>query len=105
VSKFKSKDFEQKAAVPCAHEGCPHPAILSRKLKTGWANLCKKHDLFHVQQEDDEFCRQNGLTTRVAQIAFIREKLGSSRLFSNVLESTKLFRNVMTRIREPGEEG
>lgn len=63
-SKFKSEEFLPRPVVPCAHEGCPNPAIIAKKLKTGWANLCKKHDLFHVQQEADEFCRRSGLTTR-----------------------------------------
>ncbi len=49
--------------TPCAHTDCPDPAILSRKLSTGWANLCKKHDLFHVQLEANEFCERQGLYT------------------------------------------
>jgi hypothetical protein len=66
-----------------------------KKLPTGWAQLCERHDLFHVQQEANEFCRANGLTTREAQMKFIREKLGASRLFKRI--PRQLF-------REPGED-
>src|SRR5882672_8142139 len=43
-------------AVQCAHEGCLEPAIIRAKLPTGWANLCKACDLFHVQKEANKFC-------------------------------------------------
>jgi hypothetical protein len=75
MRKHEKVEQEPRPSVPCAHTGCPHPAIVRAKLKTGWAFLCKAHDLFHNQQEADEFCRENGLTTRAAQMAFIREKL------------------------------
>jgi len=59
------------------------------------AFLCKRHDLFHVQQEANEFCRANGLTTREKQMEFIRAKLGASRLFKRI--PRQIF-------REPGED-
>lgn len=91
MSKFKAKDFEQRTTTPCVHQGCPDPAITKKKLSTGWADLCKRHGLFHAQQEANEFCRSNGLTTREKQIEFIRSKLGSG-----------VLRYV---IRQPGQEG
>jgi hypothetical protein len=63
------------------------PAIVRPKT----ANLCKHHYELKVQLEADEFCRANGLTTREKQLAYIREKLKSSKLLRHV--------------REPGEEG
>ena len=60
---------------PCAHTDCTEPAILSRKLSTGWANLCKKHDLFHVQLEANEFCERQGLYTIDQKRAWIKEKM------------------------------
>jgi hypothetical protein len=78
-SKFKPEEFEQKPIIPCAHTGCPHPAILSRKLPSGWAKLCKAHDLFHVQQESNEFCRNNGLETYEQKRDWILAKLASPR--------------------------
>lgn len=75
MSKFKSKDYEQRVPVPCAHTDCSDPAILRRKLRTGWANLCKKHDLFHAQLEANEFCESRGLFTREQKMAWIRETL------------------------------
>jgi len=75
VSKRITQEREPRPHVKCAHDLCIEPAILSRKLKGGWANLCKRHELFHIQQEADEFCRVKNLTTRLAQMAFIREKL------------------------------
>lgn len=78
-SKLKPQDYEQKPVIPCAHTDCAEPAILSRKLPTGWANLCKAHDLFHVQMESDEFCRNNGLETYEQKRDWILRKLASSR--------------------------
>jgi hypothetical protein len=78
-SKFKPQDYEQRPVIPCAHTGCLEPAILNRKLPTGWANLCKTHDLFHVQQEANEFCRNNGLETYEQKRDWILKKLASPR--------------------------
>lgn len=69
------KGLLSRPSVPCAHDGCPDPAILSRRLPTGWANLCKKHDLFHAQQEADEYCREHGFDTREKKIAHVRKIL------------------------------
>ena len=96
MSKFKPQDFDQRVVIPCAHSGCPNPAALVKKLPTGWAQLCKAHDIFHLQQEANEFCGVNGLTVREKQMEFIRSKLGASRLFKRA--ARKIF-------REPGEEG
>lgn len=81
---------EHRELVPCGHTGCMNPSITVKKLK-GWTPLCRAHYEFHIQQEANEFCRANDLTTREKQLAYIREKLGSSKLLRGV--------------REPGEEG
>src|SRR5260221_1619089 len=78
-SKFKSQEFQQRPVIPCAHTDCTEPAILSRKLQTGWANLCKTHDLFHVQMESNEFCEKNGLYTYDQKRDWILAKLASPR--------------------------
>lgn len=54
---------EPAVVIPCAHSGCNNPAVMYRKLRHGWANLCRYHDLHHVQVEADEFCRERGLKT------------------------------------------
>jgi len=95
VSKLKARDFVPREAIQCAHAGCPDDAILRRQLPTGTAFLCKRHDLFHVQQEANEFCWANGLSPRGKQMEFIRAKLGASRLFK------RLPRQIF---REPGED-
>ena len=91
MSKFKPKDFEMRATVPCAHDGCGDPAILSKKLPTGIANLCRKHYEFHTQQEANEFCKANGLGTREQKRDWIKSHMPN---FSMNAKS-----------REPGEEG
>lgn len=78
MSKFKPRDFEQKISVPCAHTDCPNPAILSRKLSTGWASLCRGHDLLHAQLDTNEFCEQNGLYGREEKKAWLHKKLNST---------------------------
>lgn len=78
-TKFKPQDFEPRPIVPCAHTDCAEPATIRVKLSTGWANLCKKHDLFHNQLEANEFCERNGLFTREQKIAWILKKLRSPR--------------------------
>ena len=117
-SKTK-KEEEPREHISCAHDGCHEPAITRQKLKHGWAFLCKAHDLFHNQVEADEFCRSNGLTTRAAQIAFIREKLASKPTavehWQRVMQSHglqpivyQMAREYLDRKgiqREPGEEG
>ncbi len=77
--KLTSQDFTPKVVVPCAHADCKESAILSRKLPTGWANLCKTHDLFHVQRESDEFCRAQGLETYEQKRNWILAKLRAPR--------------------------
>jgi hypothetical protein len=77
--KLTAKDFAPKVVIPCAHADCQEPAILSRKLPTGWANLCKAHDLFHVQRESNEFCRINGLDTFAKKREWIFKTLASPR--------------------------
>lgn len=92
MSKFKSKDFEQRVSIACAHEGCSEPAMVSNKLKTGWATLCKNHYMFHTQREANDFCKANDLLTRERQVDFIRAKMKNSKLLGRV-------------IRVPGQEG
>ena len=72
----KRTTFSQDApGAPCAHSGCPHPAVVEIMLQTGWAKLCKAHDLFHAQLEADEFCRQKGLKTTAEKRAYVKEAL------------------------------
>lgn len=61
--------------TPCAHTDCTEPAILSRKLSTGWANLCKRHDIFHAQLEANEFCEREGLYTPAEKAAYRKQKM------------------------------
>jgi hypothetical protein len=94
-TKFKPEDFEPRLVIPCAHSGCQHPAIISKRLSTGWANLCKGHDLFHAQLEANEFCEQNGLYAREEKTAWIRKKPNSSQVtpfehWTKVLETPPL---------------
>jgi hypothetical protein len=42
---------------------------------TGWANLCPAHYEQRWSKQAADFCREHKLTTRAAQIAFIRERL------------------------------
>ena len=72
-------EIAEHISVDCAHAGCPHEAILSMYLKTGWANLCRAHYEHHVQLAADEFNRVIGLDTRVKKVAFVREKLAAIR--------------------------
>jgi len=89
MSKFKPKDFDMRVTIPCAHDGCPDPAVLNKKLQTGIANLCRKHYEFHTQQEANEFCRARGLVTREQKFAWIKAHMP----------------NFSMKMREPGEEG
>jgi hypothetical protein len=91
MRKTENQIREERPKIDCAHTQCPYPGDVDLKLKTGWAHLCKSHYEFHIQQQADDFCKANDLTTRAAQLAFIREKLHSSKLLRHV--------------REPGEEG
>lgn len=61
--------------TPCAHTDCTEPAILSRRLPTGWANLCKRHDLLHTQLEANEFFEREGLYTPAEKNAYRKEKM------------------------------
>jgi hypothetical protein len=61
--------------VQCAHGGCPTDATIRLKLRTGWADLCRHHYEFHIQQEADEFNRAHEFTTREEQREFFKEKL------------------------------
>ena len=61
--------------IPCAHDACPHFAILSVKTSTGWANLCRSHYLSRLNAEAREYCRVHNLTTRDTQVAFMGEML------------------------------
>ena len=49
--------------IECCFAGCPNSATLKVKTKTGWANVCLKHDLKIVQERADEYCRKLGLDT------------------------------------------
>jgi hypothetical protein len=54
-------------ACPCAHEGCPAPAVV--RIKThGWANLCMEHYMAHHQAKAVAYCHEKGLYTTEAQI-------------------------------------
>jgi hypothetical protein len=79
AGKHQPRNQEPKAHIQCAHDDCREPAILSRKLRGGWAKLCKHHDLLHVQLEANEFCEANGLFTRQEKMDWIRKKLASPR--------------------------
>lgn len=46
-----AQDFHADALVPCAHEGCPLPAMCRVKTKTGWASICHKHYDQHFADE------------------------------------------------------
>lgn len=118
-SKFKTEEFEQKPVVSCAHDGCPNPGIIAKRLPTGWANLCKKHDLFHAQQEANGFCRSLGLETYEQKRDWILAKLKSLRPtpaehWKTVAQTPGLLpiayemaNRYLERhaMREPGEEG
>lgn len=67
---------EVAVPVPCVHESCASDAILSQRLPTGWANLCRHHYEFHHQRQADAFCAERGLVTVEQKQAWIKEKLG-----------------------------
>lgn len=83
----------RREPIPCAHDGCAHDSILSLKLRTGWANLCRGHYEHHIQLAADKFNREHGLDTREKQRAFIMEKLGAMRA-----------RGLPVTVRVPGED-
>ena len=87
---FRKNEPEPRPPMACGHTGCPHPAVTVLKIQ-GWTYLCKAHYEFHVQREADEFCRANNLITKQDKIAYIHEKLKSSKF--------------LRHMREPGEEG
>lgn len=86
----------EREPIPCAHSACAAPAILSLKLRTGWADLCRGHHLFHVQQEADEFCARNELVTRAQQAAFYRSYLRRGRI-----EPAEHWRAVLELVKPP----
>jgi hypothetical protein len=69
---------------PCAHQGCAEPAVITQLLPQGLTEICETHALLHAQAEADEFCRNNALTTRELQIAYVREKLSGASLFKRI---------------------
>jgi len=77
---LKSAKPEVSPPVPCAHDLCPHNAILRLKLEHGWANLCRKHYEFHAQRAAKEFCAKNGLESVEQMRTYCMEK---ARLFGH----------------------
>jgi hypothetical protein len=120
MRKHEKVEQEPRVHIQCAHVGCAEPAVMYRKVGKTFARLCKIHDLRHAQQEADDFCRENGLTTRAAQMAFIREKLTTKPTprepWQNVMQTHGLlpiaYEMAMKYLerhggyeREPGQEG
>lgn len=82
VMKSRQPKEPEKAARPffqCAHTGCAESAIMRRDIRGVEVKLCKTHDLFHVQQESNEFCRKIGLETYEQKRDWILAKLASPR--------------------------
>lgn len=79
TTKRKLQELPAREHVPCAHTDCSHPAIVVVKLKTGWAKLCKKHDLFHAQLDANQFCEEHNLFTYEEKRDWILKKLRSPR--------------------------
>lgn len=96
MSKFKTKDFEERIPVACAHTNCPHPAIVNLKLLTGWTMLCRGHYEFQAQREANEFCGRNGLLTREQKHAFCKAKMPSIKQRFGRLSGPL--------VREPGQD-
>jgi len=67
----------RRVPIPCAHDGCEYESMLSLRLRTGWANLCRAHYEHHIQLGADKFNRELSLDTREKRRAFIMEKLGA----------------------------
>lgn len=59
---------------PCAHDGCPKPAYLRRKINGCMVNLCRSHDEFHMNQEAKAYCKAKGLETVEQMRAFCKVK-------------------------------
>ncbi len=83
----KRKEAEPKRHIQCAHEQCPHSAIVSMKLKTGRANLCRAHYEFHITQEAREVVESKGLITTEQKREYCRRNMPKF------------------EAREPGQEG
>src|SRR5258706_13480133 len=75
----KQEHYEPRPFIQCAHIGCTESAILRRDVKGIELKLCKTHDLFHVQQESNEFCRELDLETYAQKRDWILAKLASPR--------------------------
>ena len=62
--------------IPCAYEPCTRQAVTRLRLKAGWENLCIHHYDRYFQQEADDFCRAQGLTTQAEKMAWINARIG-----------------------------
>lgn len=69
-----SKHEAPLRTVACAHDLCPHSAIVRLKLEHGWACVCRHHYDFHAQRQANEFCVANGLQTLEQKRAYCLEK-------------------------------
>ena len=57
------KSAELSETFACAHDLCPHPAILRRRVNGAVVNLCRHHHEFHAGEEARAYCRAKGLMT------------------------------------------
>lgn len=119
--KKGTTQYVPREAVRCAHDICQNDAMLRRKLKNGLANLCKSHDLFHAQQEADDYCRANGLKSQSEKRGFCATKMKQFGRFSGFEhwqrtlqviglpeETYAIARNALEKLswrtREPGDD-
>jgi hypothetical protein len=75
----------------CAYVGCLIPALLRKRVETGWANFCEYHYIQDHTQRAAKWCEDNGLHTTQQKIEFCRRMAGT------------LFRPI-PKDREPGQD-
>jgi hypothetical protein len=98
-------------AVQCCFAMCPAPAIMRVRTKTGWANVCEKHEIEIRNREVRQWLRSVGLEREPGEsmkawmartIAWLKANAEKQKRVRGFKSAGSLL--VVPRQREPGDD-